>query len=147
MSGSLQPHGLYSPWTSLGQNTRVGSLSLLQGIYPAQGLNPGLPHCRRILYQLSHQLSLLLLSLKTMIPAPYKAPSTTLWKENWSEEGVRGTGVRSCLSLVSGSCLCGDELGVDGYQGAFHMLEGTAFLSGKRAAFLSAPAGRWLRRK
>ena len=43
------------PWNSPGQNTEVGSLSLLQGIFPTQGLNPGLPHCRRILYQLSHQ--------------------------------------------------------------------------------------------
>ena len=33
----------------------VGSLSLLQGIFPTQGSNPGLPHCRRILYQLSHK--------------------------------------------------------------------------------------------
>ena len=39
---------LYSPWHSPGQNTGVGSLSLLQGIFPTQGLNPGLPHCRRI---------------------------------------------------------------------------------------------------
>ena len=44
-----------SPWNSLGQNTGVGSLSLLQGIFPTQGLTSGLPHCRRILYQLSHQ--------------------------------------------------------------------------------------------
>ena len=35
--------------------TGVGSLSLLQGIFPTQGLNPGIPHCRRILYQLSYQ--------------------------------------------------------------------------------------------
>ena len=55
MSNSLWPHGLYSPWNSPGQNTGVGSLSLLQGIFPTQGLNPGLPHCRQILYQLSHQ--------------------------------------------------------------------------------------------
>ena len=55
MSNSLQLHGLYSPWNSPGQNTGVGSLSLLQGIFPTQGLKPGLPHCRRILYQLSHQ--------------------------------------------------------------------------------------------
>jgi len=33
----------------------VGILSLLQGIFPTQGSNPGLPHCRRILYQLSHK--------------------------------------------------------------------------------------------
>ena len=49
------PHGLYSPWNSPGQNTGVGSLSLLQGIFPTQGLSPGLLHGRRILYQLSHQ--------------------------------------------------------------------------------------------
>ena len=41
MSDSLHPHGLYSPWNSLDQNTEVGSLSLLQGIFPTQGLNPG----------------------------------------------------------------------------------------------------------
>ena len=55
MSDSLRPHGLYSPWNSPGQNTEVGSLSLLQGIFPTQGSNPGLLHCRWILYQLSHK--------------------------------------------------------------------------------------------
>ena len=40
---------------SPGKNTGVGSLSLLQGIFPTQGLNPGLPHCRWILYHLSHK--------------------------------------------------------------------------------------------
>ena len=98
MSDSLWPHGLYSPWNSPGQNTRVfwkildfpypgdlpnpgfepgsptlqmdsllvepqgkpknigvGSLSLLQRIFPTQKLNWGLLHCRQILYQLSYQ--------------------------------------------------------------------------------------------
>ena len=54
MSDSLRPHGL-SPWNSPGQNTGVGSLSLLQGVFLTQGLNPGLPHCRQILYSLSHK--------------------------------------------------------------------------------------------
>ena len=44
-----------SPWNSPSQNTVMGSLSLLQGIFPTQGSNPGLPHCRWIPYQLSHQ--------------------------------------------------------------------------------------------
>ena len=44
-----------SPWDSLGKNTGVGSHSLLQGIFPMQGLNPSLLHCRWILYQLSHK--------------------------------------------------------------------------------------------
>ena len=54
MSDSLLLRGLYSPWNSSGQNTGVGSLSLLQGIFPNQGSNPGLPHCKQILYQLCH---------------------------------------------------------------------------------------------
>ena len=54
-SDSLWPHILYSPWNSPGQNTGVGSLSFLQGIFPTQGSNPGLPHCKWILYQLSHK--------------------------------------------------------------------------------------------
>ena len=53
LSDSLWPHRLYSPWNSPGQDTGVGSLSLLQGIFPTQGSNPGLSHCRQILYQLS----------------------------------------------------------------------------------------------
>ena len=48
VSDSLRPYGLYSLRNSSGQNTGVGS-------FPTQGSNPGLPHCRRILYQLSHQ--------------------------------------------------------------------------------------------
>ena len=55
VSDSLQPHGLYSPWNSPGQNTGVGSLSLLQGIFPTQESNQGLLHCRWILDQLSYQ--------------------------------------------------------------------------------------------
>ena len=55
MSNSLRPHGLYSPWNSPGQKTGVGSLSLLQGIFPTQGSNPGLPPYRWILYQLNHK--------------------------------------------------------------------------------------------
>ena len=51
---TLQPHRLYSLWNSLGQNTGVGSLSLLQEIFPTQGWNR-LQDCRQILYQLSHK--------------------------------------------------------------------------------------------
>ena len=60
MSDSLQLHGLLPtkllcPWDSLGKNTGVDFHALLQGIFPTQGLNLGLPHCRQILYHLSHQ--------------------------------------------------------------------------------------------
>ena len=46
---------IYTPWNSPGQNTGVGSLSLLQEILPTQGSNPDLLHCKQILYQLSYQ--------------------------------------------------------------------------------------------
>ena len=52
MSDSLWPHELHCPWNSPGQNTRMGSLFLLQGISPTRQSNP---HCRQILYQLNHR--------------------------------------------------------------------------------------------
>ena len=64
---SVQLHGLCSPRNSPGQNTGVGSRSLLQGIFTTQGSNPGLPHCRKILYQLSHQGNLMLGALKNVL--------------------------------------------------------------------------------
>ena len=54
VSDSLWPHRLYNPWNSPCQNTGVGSLSLLKGIFPTQGSNPALLHWRQILYQLSY---------------------------------------------------------------------------------------------
>ena len=60
MSDSLPPHGLWPsrllcPWHSPGKNTGVGSLSLLQRIFPTQESNQGLLRGRQVLYQLSHQ--------------------------------------------------------------------------------------------
>ena len=79
MSNSLWPYGLYSPWKSPGQNTGVGSLSLLQGIFPSQGSNPGLPHCRQILYQLSHKGSPRILE---WVAYPFFSGSS--WPRNWT---------------------------------------------------------------
>ena len=50
VSSSLRPRGPHSLWNSSGQNTGMDSCSRLQGIFPTQGLNPGLPHRRLILY-------------------------------------------------------------------------------------------------
>ena len=60
MSDSLQRQGLQHtrllcPWDSLGKNTGLGCHALLQGIFPTQGSNPGLPHCRQILHWLNHK--------------------------------------------------------------------------------------------
>ena len=67
VSDSLRPHGLYSPWESPGQNTGKSSLSLLQRIFPTQGLNWDLLHCRQILYQLSYEGSPSLTECPTII--------------------------------------------------------------------------------
>ena len=51
----LQPSRLLCPWDFPGKSTGVGSHILLHGIFPTQGLNPGLPSCKQMLYRLSHQ--------------------------------------------------------------------------------------------
>ena len=73
MSHCLWHRGPYSSWNSPGQNTGVSSLSLLQGIFPTQGSNPGLPHCRQILYQLSHKRSPRILE---WVPYPFSRGSS-----------------------------------------------------------------------
>ena len=73
----LWPCGLYSTWNAPGQNTGVGSLSLLEGIFPTQGTNPGLSHCRWILYQLSHKGSPRILECIT-----YPFSSGSSWLRN-----------------------------------------------------------------
>ena len=100
MSDSLQPQGLYSPWNSPGQNTGVGSIVLLQGIFPIQGSNPGLPHFRWILYQLSHQGSphMSITTLKNILythththtnEREIKGKDNSLRKESqWEEESL-----------------------------------------------------------
>ena len=116
LSESLQPHGLYSPWNSPGQNTGVGSISLLQGIFPTLWLNPDLPYCRQILYHLSHKGSpknwkwkLCLEMLRGLkqnlcVPGP-RNPTETETElclstscggpgQQWTAAGARGSGCR-----------------------------------------------------
>ena len=88
MSDSLRPHGLYSAWNSPGQNTGVGSLSLLQGIFPTQELNPGLLNCRRILYQLNHKGS----------------PRILEWICCRKQDPFQGPELGSCLMLGNELC-------------------------------------------
>ena len=78
-SDSLWAHGLYSLWNSPGQNTGVGSLSLLQGIFPTQGSNPDLLHGRQIPYQLNHKESSTVLEW-----VAYSFSSRSSWPRNWT---------------------------------------------------------------
>ena len=80
VSDSLRPHGLYSPWKCPGQNTGVGSLCLLQGIFPTQDFNWGLLRCRWILYQLSYQ-AVRLFCIGLMLKSPEESflKTTDAW--------------------------------------------------------------------
>ena len=96
-SDSLWSHGLYSPWNSPGEDTGVGSCSLLQGVFPTQGSNPGLLHCRRILYQLSHQGSPRILE---WVACPFSSGSS--WPKNWTGASCIVGGVDSLLTEPPG---------------------------------------------
>ena len=90
-------------WNSPGQNTGVGSLSLFQGIFPTQWLNLGLPHCRWILYQLSHTGSPRILER-----VAYLFSSRSSQPRNWTRVSCTAGGfftnwaMREALVLVRG---------------------------------------------
>ena len=113
VSSSSQPQGLYAPWNSPGQNTGVGSLSLLQGVFPTQGSNPGLPHCRWILYQLSYEGNPRILEW-----VAYPFSRWSFWPRNWTGVSCIAEGfftnwairealaqLASKLFLISGNCV------------------------------------------
>ena len=89
---TLRPHGLYPtrllcPWDSPGKNTGVGSHSLLQGIFLTWGSNPGLLHCRQILYHLSHNTWL----IGRFFPYDrrWETSESTTWSRQMSAVGGR----------------------------------------------------------
>ena len=88
VSDSLQHHGLYSSWNSPGQNTGVGSCSLLQGIFPTEGSNPGFLHCRWILYQLSQQGSPRMLEWGAY---PFSSGSSLPWNQTLPYPRMQGS--------------------------------------------------------
>ena len=78
-SHGLQPARLLCPWDSPGKNTEVACHALLQGVFPTQGLNPGLLHCRLILYRLSHEASKLGTYFKCRVV------TRKIWDDNYSD--------------------------------------------------------------
>ena len=78
----VQATRLLCPWNSPGKNTGVGSHSFFQEIFPTQDSNPGLLHCRQILYRLSHQESLVFVTNLLYIlapPSPLQSSPLELW--------------------------------------------------------------------
>ena len=96
VSNSAAPWTIYSPWNSPVGNTGMSSRSLLQGIFTTQGLNPGLLHCRRIPYQLSHKGSPRILEW-VPIPPPADLPDPGI------EPGSLALQVDSLPKELSGS--------------------------------------------
>ena len=84
---------LLCPWDFQGKSTGMGCHFLLQGIFPTQGSNRGLSHCRQTLYRLSHQGSSLFLgvSLKAQLvknlPEIQETPVRFLGREDLLEKG------------------------------------------------------------
>ena len=104
VSGSLWPHGPCSPWNSPGQNPGVSSLSLLQGIFPTHGSNPGLLHCRQILYQLSHKGSPRILE---WVACPFSRGSS--WHRNWTGVSCIAGGFFTNWALREGQSVVSDS--------------------------------------
>ena len=94
ISDSLQSRELYSPWNSPSQNTGVVSLSLLQGIFPTQGSNPGHLYCRWILYQLSHRESPRILAW-----VAYSFSRGSSWLKNWTRVSCMANGVFAAWAI------------------------------------------------
>ena len=95
---TLQPHGLQldrflCPWNSPGKNAGVGSHCLFQGIFPTQGLNPHILHCRQILYYLSHQGSSHLVELKY-------TKEIVAWLKSINGAGLKASEMRSSGLLL-----------------------------------------------
>ena len=91
-SHRLQPARLLCPCNSPGKNTGVGSLSLLQGIFLTQESNPGLVHCRQILYHLSYQyqITLYILKLDNVVCSSYLSKAGGCVKKERRKEGKEG---------------------------------------------------------
>ena len=83
-------HGLYSPRNSPGQNTGVGSLCLLQKIFPTQGLKACLLHCRWVLYQLNHKGS----------PRNSKDSGVKNWRDSGSNQHFEKCWFKFCPRIV-----------------------------------------------
>ena len=87
------------PWDSIGKNTGVGCHFLLQGIFPNQELNPGLLHCRQILYQLSYEGSPILPCVISALTGVREHSEVWLWLS--LGPGLRGLHCNTCYKTIS----------------------------------------------
>ena len=86
------------PWGSPGKKARVGCHSLLQGIFLTQGSNPGLLHCRQVLYRLSHHGSPICNSNDTHLSPRYILKDGWFLSTCWCRGGMRRPGAKFDLN-------------------------------------------------
>jgi len=120
-----------TPWNSLARILDWGSLSLLQGIFPTQGSNPGLLHCRWIVYQLSHKGSPRILE---WVAYPFSSGSS--WPMPTSKSRIIEFHIFTCnfLGLVvrtityTDSYSCHHKLSTEGFHNLKEILLCSLFL-------------------
>ena len=101
MSDFLEPTRLLCPWNFPSENTEVSCHVLLQGIFPIQGLNPGLLHFRWIFYHLSYQGSSWILE---WVAYPFSRRSC--WSRNWTGVScIAGRSFTSWATLGNPTCI------------------------------------------
>ena len=96
------------PWNSPGKNTGVGSHSLLQAIFPTQESNPGLLHCRWILYQLSHRGNPRILE---WVACSFSSGSS--WPRNWTGVSYLAGGFFTKWAIREAQYLCAIHVSYD----------------------------------
>ena len=141
MSNSLWPHQWYSPWNSPGRNTGVGTLSLLQGIFPTQGSNPGLPHCRQIIYLLRNKGSPRILE---WVAYPFSQRSS--WPRSWTRVSCIAGGFFSNWALREAHLVIQQETSAapsscrrQGMDATLEPLEGTSWFGAGEIYFRLLP--------
>ena len=91
----LQPSRLLYPWNSLGPNTGVGSLSLLQRIFPTLELNPDLLHCRQILHCLWVGIYFIAANIVKIVETAYRIKKGTYYRPSSPPLCIYAEGVKS----------------------------------------------------
>ena len=131
-SSTLQADSLPSEPPGKPKNIRVGSLTLLQGVFLTQELNRGLLHCRQILYQMSHQASTkTILRQKVFQKSRPRMPTVPLWDRFSLPLRVPPSPLPPCMEYTT-STACLHLLAfrwVQPMASSGRRLEGTAFTS------------------
>ena len=139
VSDSATPWTIYSPLNSPGQNTGLGSLSLLQVIFPTQEWNRGILHCRQILYQLSYKGSWKLVKNMSAVQ------ETPVWFLGWEDPPEKSYTLQYCGLENSTDCIVhgvtksGTQLSNFPFTRRFSLWESTTTQLGRKSFCIMSP--------